>query len=84
MRRASFWCGRGAGVGDGPGAWFAAQLGDGHAVQDGVDAAVAAGVVAVADGFAVAFGGGGGQRGGAVEAGESAGGEAAGVADFDE
>ena len=63
---------------------LAAQLGDGHAVQDRVDAAVAAGVVAVADRFAGSFGGRGGQRRGAVEAREAALGEAARVADLDQ
>ena len=64
---------------------LAAQLGDGHAMQAGVDASVATAVEAMADGFVVALGRGGGQRGGAVEAGEAAlAGEAARVADLDE
>ena len=44
------------------GAWFAAQLGDGHPVQDRVDPSVAARVVAVADRLARPLGGRGGQR----------------------
>src|ERR1035438_8715660 len=75
----------GAGVGvDRLGAWLAAQLRDRHAVQDGVDPAVAAGVVAVADRFAGPFAGGGGQRCGAVEACEPALGEPAHIADLDQ
>ena len=66
------------------GAWLAAQLRDGHPVKDRVDAAVAAGVVAVADGLAGPFGGRGGQRRGGVEAREPAFGEPARVADLDQ
>jgi hypothetical protein len=53
-------------------------------VQDRVDSAVAAGVVAVADRFAGTLGGRGGQWRGGVEAREPALGEAAGVADLDQ
>ena len=60
-------------------------MGDGHAVQDGVDAPVAAPVEAMPGGWAVALGGRRGQGGGAVEAGEAAlSGEAPGVAHLDE
>src|SRR5947209_7931868 len=69
---------------DGLGSGFAAQLGDGHAVQDGIDPAVPGGVPAVPDGLAGTLGGGRRQRGGAVEAGEAAFGKASGVADLDE
>jgi hypothetical protein len=49
------------------GAWFAAQLRERHPVQDRVHPAVAAGVVAVADGLAGPLGGRGRQRRGAVK-----------------
>ena len=56
--RFAFGVTAGAGVGeDRLRAGLAAQLGDGHAVQDRVDASVPAGVEAVADRFAGAFGG---------------------------
>ena len=38
-----------------PGAWFAAQLGDRHVMQHGVDPAVAARVEAVPDRLSAAF-----------------------------
>src|SRR5215211_7029338 len=81
----AFGVAAGAGVGvDRLRAWFAAQLRDGHAVQDCVDAAVAAAVEAVADRLAGAFGGRGDQRRAGVKAREACLGEAAGFADLDE
>jgi hypothetical protein len=62
---------------------LAAQLRDGHPVEDRVDAAVTAGVVAVTDRLAGPLRGGSGQWRGAVEAAEAALGEPPRVADLD-
>ena len=66
------------------GARLAAELGDGHQVQDPVDPPVVAGVVAVADRLAWSLGGRGRQRRCGVEAREPALGEPARVADLDQ
>ena len=60
-----------------------AKLGDGHYVQDAVDAAVAAAVEAVADGVAGVAGAGWDRRG-AAEVAEAAVGEATRVAGLDQ
>jgi hypothetical protein len=67
-----------------PGAWFAAQLGDGHVVKHSVDASVAAGVEAVPDGLPGTLARRAWQWCRTVEAGEATCCESSGITDLGE